>query len=413
MEKYFGEKWSQLEDHEKKEIKDHYGGPGTGAKDKWQADKNKWKEAKEKAAAAAAATPNPTPEPTPEPTPAPTPEPTPEPTKPFYEKGNEPYNANPAPPAPPPSYNNATPTPSASKEDFDAQRAEAGKGSADNPNNNYANVTDWSKHMSSKAMMSGAAEKAANDPRLQEMVFDPHTGKQKNKYAIMYNSGNVVENPALHSQEFADEYKKSGKIPYHEKQAIYDPHNFETKKGFGADGSLTAKQVEDMGYTPHLYRQQDYQQHANAGFDNPHSAEAIQARQNFQQNEMTKNYHTGQIDDRLKNKYQLNVYDPSANEGYDNDLTPGQQLKQWHMSKAYKQQLESDEIEMPRDGGYVFDMTKNAFVPNEATRQRRAQQYDTAYMQGRYMGDRYAYIHQIFDPYGGQFEYDNTYDMKS
>ena len=112
------------------------------------------------------------------------------------------------------------------------------------------------------------------------------------------------------------------------------------------------------------------------------------------------------------------VYDPSANIGYDQDLNPGQELKQWHAGKAYKQQMEADGINWNAAGGYhnySFDMTKGYFVPNESLRQQRAQMYDNMYMRGgsdrARLGDRHSYIHDYYDPLSGEFEYDNTYDM--
>ena len=141
-------------------------------------------------------------------------------------------------------------------------------------------------------------------------------------------------------------------------------------------------------------------------FDNPHSAEAIAYRQQRSKNLANQGKGPG-------------VYDTSVNEGYDQNLTPGQELKQWHMDKAYKQEMEKQGLNWDSAGGYhnyKFDMTKGYYVPNEATRQQRASMYDNMYMRGgsdrAKLGDRHSYIHKFFDPLNGAFQYDNTYDIE-
>ena len=58
----------------------------------------------------------------------------------------------------------------------------------------YGESTNWDK-----VSKSGVSDEVKNDPRLQEMVKDPHDGKMKNKYAIKYSSGNIIKNPAVHN----------------------------------------------------------------------------------------------------------------------------------------------------------------------------------------------------------------------
>ena len=58
----------------------------------------------------------------------------------------------------------------------------------------YGASTNWDKQAK-----GGVRDEVKNDPRLQEMVKDPHDGKMKNKYAIKYNSGNIIKNPAVHN----------------------------------------------------------------------------------------------------------------------------------------------------------------------------------------------------------------------
>ena len=58
----------------------------------------------------------------------------------------------------------------------------------------YGANTNWDKQAK-----GGVRDEVRNDPRLQEMVKDPHDGKMKNKYAIKYNGGNIIKNPAVHN----------------------------------------------------------------------------------------------------------------------------------------------------------------------------------------------------------------------
>ena len=67
----------------------------------------------------------------------------------------------------------------------------------------YGDGTNWDK-----VAKNGVSDEVKNDPRLQEMVKDPHDGKMKNKYAIMYNSGNIVENPAVHDLAAVERQQK-------------------------------------------------------------------------------------------------------------------------------------------------------------------------------------------------------------
>ena len=57
----------------------------------------------------------------------------------------------------------------------------------------YGEGTNWSK-----LTKSGKVSKdVRKDPRLQEMVKDPHTGEMKNKYAIKHSSGSIIRNPNI------------------------------------------------------------------------------------------------------------------------------------------------------------------------------------------------------------------------
>ena len=58
----------------------------------------------------------------------------------------------------------------------------------------YGANTNWDKQAK-----GGVSDEVRNDPRLQEMVKDPHDGKMKNKYAIKYSGGNIIKNPAVHN----------------------------------------------------------------------------------------------------------------------------------------------------------------------------------------------------------------------
>ena len=151
-------------------------------------------------------------------------------------------------------------------------------------------------------------------------------------------------------------------------------------------------------------------------FENPNSAEAIAYRQQYAK-DTSKDGKYAEGMKYVSKDDPRRMYDSSANVGYEQDLTPGQELKQWHMSKAYKQEMEDQGIDWNASGGYHnynFDMTRGYFVPNQSLRQQRASMYDNMYMReadrGK-LGDRNSYINEYYDPLGGSFEYDNTYDL--
>ena len=278
----------------------------------------------------------------------------------------------------------------------------------------YGQNTDWGKLTKSGEV----SDDIKNDSRLQEMVVDPWDGKTKNKYALSHN-GNIISNPSVHSQTFADKQKREGK-EYVDNSYVYAPENYDSLRAYGNDGSLTAKEVEDMGYTPELYKTESYTKHVNDQFDDPNSPEAIAARQEWARGPGVNEYHDpskhrDSISDVLGN-YNHDVYDPSANVGYEQNLTPGESLQQWHMGRAYRQEMADQGIDWDAGGGYhnyKFDMNRGYFVPNESLRQRRAAMYDNMYMREPHNlpSDRNAYIHRFYDPLEGNFQYDPKYDL--
>lgn len=192
------------------------------------------------------------------------------------------------------------------------------------------------------------------------------------------------------------------------------------RKYTGPDGgTYTAKEADDAGWTAGYYDEGGgaYVPQQKT-FDNPHSAEAIAYRQQYAK-DTSKDGKYAEGMKYVSGNDPRRVYDSSANVGYNQDLTSGQELKQWHMSRAYKQKMEEDDIDWNASGGYHnynFDMTKGYFVPNQSLRQQRASMYDNMFMRDadgvvNRHGDRDSYIHEYYDPLGGGFEYDNTYDM--
>ena len=91
----------------------------------------------------------------------------------------------------------------------------------------YGANTNWDKQAK-----GGVSDEVRNDPRLQEMVKDPHDGKMKNKYAIRYSGGNIIKNPAVHNlaavqstqqkQAKRDAERGGSAVQYDAKQARQD-----------------------------------------------------------------------------------------------------------------------------------------------------------------------------------------------
>ena len=381
---YKDKKWSEMTDSEKEKAGSR--SAHRAAKEKAQAYKenNSSSSGSNSSPAAPAPPPAPSPAPTPSATPKPEPTPTPQPTSEPPPETSKPSNGG--------MYDRNT-----------------------SNGSRYGANTDWSKLTKSGEV----SDDIKNDPRLQEMVVDPWDGKSKNKYALSYN-GKIINNPGVHSQTFVDKQKREGK-EYVDNSYVYAPENYDTLKGYGNDGSLTAKQVEDMGYTPELYKTESYTKHVNDQFDDPNSPAAIAARQAWAKGPGVNEYHDPSKHrdsfSAVLGNYNHDVYDPSANVGYEQNLTPGDSLQQWHMGRAYRQEMEDQGIDWNAGGGYHnynFDMNKGYFVPNESLRQRRARMFDNMYMRegdrGR-LGDRNAYIHQYYDPLEGSFQYDPTYDL--
>ena len=68
----------------------------------------------------------------------------------------------------------------------------------------YGKNTNWNKLTKSGSV----SDEVRNDPRLQEMVKDPHTGEMKNKYAIKYSSGGIIKNPNVHNMQAVQRVQK-------------------------------------------------------------------------------------------------------------------------------------------------------------------------------------------------------------
>ena len=148
-------------------------------------------------------------------------------------------------------------------------------------------------------------------------------------------------------------------------------------------------------------------------FADPNSDEAIAGRQAYLKARKEKGSPEYEAFQGMSADQQ--VYDPSANEGYAQNLTQAEQHTQKRMQQQYLQQMKERGISFDTGSAYgqknyQFDMNKGVFVPTASTRQHKASGYDNMYMSGvkskEALGDRHTYIHQTFDPLKGAFKYD-------
>tara|TARA_S200002703_G_scaffold81463_1_gene70253 strand:+ start:300 stop:1274 length:975 start_codon:yes stop_codon:yes gene_type:complete len=245
-----------------------------------------------------------------------------------------------------------------------------------------------------------ALERTQNYSAQSSSTNTNSSGLRTDGYATVDDSGKTVTYYGKEAEKMKAADAKSSKTIDTSSPA------YATETGYGADGSLTAKQIEDMGYTPHLYRESDYTQHINTQFFDPNSAEAIKARQEF---EGVNPYHTGEIDSKLKN-VNHDFYDPSVNEGYAFTAAQGDTPAQHNYDgdrkageELYKSQLKDAGMDMntfnvPR--GYEWDPVKGYYVPNTKTRQGSAATYDNMFMREpqNLTTDRKSYIHKSYNP---------------
>lgn len=152
-------------------------------------------------------------------------------------------------------------------------------------------------------------------------------------------------------------------------------------------------------------------------FADPNSNEAIAGRQAYLKARREKDSPEYEAFQGMSADQQ--VYDPSANKGYDQNLTAAEKHKQSRMGQQYLKQMKERGISFDTGSAYgqndyEFDMNKGVFVPNQKTRQHKASGYDNMYMSGvkskEALGDRYNFIHQTFDPLNGEFVYDPNQD---